>query len=213
MESPPERSFALRISFGHSDVTSERWEGSFQVEKVRIEEARGWELQSVDQISLSSFELYTLHPSRQVAVPKGIVVRGIALPAARFQVDTNQGSFSFPIADLEGGRLLEFLDGKAQVRGLLDVTRLTEDSQEDDYPTIAVSGDQAWAAWQSFHGESDEIRVAGRDTDLSGSGADHWNQLLLRPHGSGGSSGGLGKSDLGQPVALRGEFRVPGSGF
>ena len=39
-EASPERSFALRISFGHSDVTSERWEGSFQVENVRIEEAK-----------------------------------------------------------------------------------------------------------------------------------------------------------------------------
>ena len=180
VESPPERSFALRISFGHSDVTSERWEGSFQVEKARVEEARGWELQSVDQISLSSFKLHTFHPDRQVAVPKGIVVRGMALPGARLRVDTDQGSFSFPVGDLEGGRLLEFLDGKAQVRGLLDVTRLTEDSQEDDYPTIAVSGDQAWAAWQSFHGESDEIRVAKYEgrwrtfTRVPGTSGDVW---------------------------------------
>ena len=108
MEAPPERSFALRISFGHSDVTSERWEGSFRVENARIEKARGWELQSVDQISLNFFELHTFHPERKVAVPKGVVVRGIALPAARFQVDTDQGSFAFRVEDLEGGSFSSF---------------------------------------------------------------------------------------------------------
>ena len=108
VEPQPERSFALRISFGYSDVTSELWEGSFEVQNVRIEEARGWELQSVDHISLNSFELHTFHPSREVAVPKGIVVRGIALPGARFQIDTDQGSFAFPVEDLEGGNSWSF---------------------------------------------------------------------------------------------------------
>ncbi len=184
VEAPPERSFALRISFGHSDVTSERWEGSFQVENARIEEARGWELQSVDQISLNSFELHTYHSDREAAVPKGVVVRGIALPGARFQVDTDQGSFTFPVEDLEAGELLEFLDGKARVRGLLDVARLTGNSQEDDYPTIAVSGDQACAAWQSYHGDSDEIRVAKYEgrwrtfTRVPGTSGDVWRPQI-----------------------------------
>ncbi len=104
VEPQPERSFALRISFGHSDVTSELWEGSFEVQHVRIEEARGWELQSVDHISLNSFELHTFHPSREVAVPKGIVVRGIALPGARFQVDTDQPLVEPPTLSSEAGK-------------------------------------------------------------------------------------------------------------
>ena len=98
-------------------MTSERWEDSFRVENARIEEARGWELQSVDRISLNSFELHTDHTKQKSAVPKGVVVRGLALPGASFQVDTDQGSFTFPVADLESWELLEFLDGKARVPG------------------------------------------------------------------------------------------------
>ena len=145
---------------------------------------RGWELQSVDQISLNSFELHTYHSIRKAAVPKGVVVRGIALPGARFQVDTDQGSFTFLVADLESGELLEFLEGRARVLGLLDVTRLTGNSQEDDYPTIAVSGDQAWAAWQSYHGDSDEIRVAKYEgrwrtfTRVPGTSGDVWRPQI-----------------------------------
>ena len=60
------------------------------------------------------------------------------------------------------------------------MARLTENSQEDDYPTIAVSGEAAWAAWQSYHGDSDEIRVAKYDgkwrtfTRVPGTSGDVW---------------------------------------
>ena len=179
-ESPPETSFAVRVLLGTPRTVQDTWTGSFRVENARLLEARGWELQSQDRFSLNSFRLNTYNTRQEAGVMKGFVLRGSAFQSGLVSVDTNQGSFSFPIADLPSGQPLVFLDGKAQVRGLLNVARLTKDSQEDDYPTIAVNGDQAWAAWQSFHGKSDEIRLAKYEgtwrtfTRVPGTSGDVW---------------------------------------
>ena len=56
--------------------------------------------------------------------------------------------------------------------------KLTDDSGEDDYPAIAVGKDStAWAVWQSYGDQFDEVRLAKHQ--------DKWRSYTVLPGVSG----------------------------
>ncbi len=63
--------------------------------------------------------------------------------------------------------------------------KLTDDSRDDDYPSVAVLDDTtAWAVWQSYSGRAEEIRLSRYDgawrtfTLVPGSSVDVWRPQL-----------------------------------
>ena len=158
---PPQEPFALRISFGHGESPQERWTGEVTVQESEILESKGWLLRPEDRLSLNSFDFETIHGRARRRDPKGILLRGRASPAASIQVVTNRGDFSFRIRELAPGVELGFLDQGVQVSGLQSTAKLTDDSRDDDYPSVAVlDNTTAWAVWQSYSGQVDEIRLS-----------------------------------------------------
>ena len=168
--------FALRITFGYTDAEESRWTGRVRDDDARLATMEGWRFLTPDSISLNTFDIQT---SRSLT--KGVVLTGTASPGSRVRVVTNHGTFSFPLSDLKLGEQVEFLGGAARVERLPDAVKLTQDSQDDDYPSIAVSGDSTVSAvWQSYGGQQDEVRISKHDgawrtfTRLPGASGDVW---------------------------------------
>ena len=177
----PQAPFALRISFGHGESLQERWTGTVTVQQAEISESKGWLLREEDRLSLDTFDFQTIRGRARRSDPKGILLRGEADPAATIQVVTNRGDFSFRISELEPGVELDFLNQGVQVSGLQSTAKLTDDSRDDDYPSIAVLDDTtAWAVWQSYSGQVDEIRLSKYEgswrtfTRVPGTSGDVW---------------------------------------
>ena len=177
----PQEPFALRISFGHGEKTQERWTGTVTVREAEISESRGWLLRPEDRLSLHTFDFETMRGRARRPDPKGILLRGEAGPAASIRVATNRGDFSFRISELIPGVELGFLDQGVQVSGLRSTSKLTDDSRDDDYPSVAVLDDTtAWAVWQSYSGQAEEIRLSKYEnswqtfTRVPGTSGDVW---------------------------------------
>ena len=154
------QAFSAQITFGAGESAPLRWTGSVQATDAQVTYLGGWLIDNRDRITLNTFEIHTKHPARPEPTRKGLVIRGTASPAARIAVSTDQGDFSFGLADLSPGQQLSLLDGLVQVSGLLSAEKLTDNFQFDDYPSIvAAADDTAWLVWQSYSGGKDEIRV------------------------------------------------------
>ena len=119
----------------------------------------GWLFLPPDRLSLNTFEILSggdLH--------KGVTLTGQASAGAQLSVSANRGLFSFDFFDLQLGDRLHFLDGSVEVERLPDAVKLTDDSRDDDYPSIVASNDgSTWAVWQSYSGLKDEVRIAQYD--------------------------------------------------
>ena len=155
--------------------------GRSRSSKAEISESKGWLLREEDRLSLDTFDFQTIRGRARRSDPKGILLRGEADPAATIQVVTNRGDFSFRISELEPGVELDFLNQGVQVSGLQSTAKLTDDSRDDDYPSIAVLDDTtAWAVWQSYSGQVDEIRLSKYEgswrtfTRVPGTSGDVW---------------------------------------
>ena len=123
----------------------------------------------------------------------------------------HRGDCSFRIRDLEPGVELEFLDQGVRVSGLQSTLKLTDDLRDDDYPSVAVlDNTTAWAVWQSYSGQVDEIRLSKFEgswrtfTRVPGTSGDVWRPQI---------AAGQRKTALGRVVpASRGQLRPLCSG-
>ena len=141
----------------------------------------GWLFLEPDRLSLNTFDLLT-----GGVLQKGMTLTGQASPGAQLSVSASRGSFSFDFFDLQLGDLLQFLDGSVEVERLPDAVKRTDDSRDDDYPSIVASGDAtSWAVWQSYSGRKDEVRIAQYDgkwkhfTPLPGVSGDVWRPQVV----------------------------------
>ncbi len=189
-------SFALLISFGHGEPVHERWQGTLHMQDGVVEKMKGWRIREHDRTSMGGFDVRTRR-SRSSGhgegrnEPKGFRLLGQAGPGGRLSVSSNHGDFSFAISDLRADKELRFLDNRVQVTGANAIDKLTDDFRDDDYPSIAVGDDNtAWAVWQSYSGQSDEIRLSKYDsrwrtfTRVPGVSGDVWRpQLALDGQG------------------------------
>ena len=161
----PSDPFLILISFGHGESLQQRWTGSFAaLSDVQISEAKGWLFKSYDRLSVNRFDVRTVDAERENSELKGILLRGSSDSTGQITVETNSGSFLISVSDLEVEKELEFLDARVRVRGMRQVEKLTDNSRDDDYPSIAVRDEStAYAVWQSYSGLADEIRFRKYD--------------------------------------------------
>ena len=158
-------SFLILISFGHGQPPQEQWGGFFTaVNGIHISEAKGWLFKSYDRLLVNRFDVRTLDAEKGTSELKGIMLRGSSDPTGQIRVETNRGSFSITVSDLGAEKELEFLEARVRVRGMRTVEKLTDNSRDDDYPSIAVRDEStAYAVWQSYSGRADEIRFRKYD--------------------------------------------------
>ena len=176
--------FALRISFGHTDTDSSPWTGSVTADQASITSIEGWLFLAEDSISLNTFAL-----SAGGRVNKGFTLTGNASSRGRISVLTDRGSFSVPVVSLQLGKPVLLLEGAVRAQRLPDAVNLSDGSAEDDYPSIAVGKDsRAWAVWQSYFQDQDEVRLAKYEdnwrtyTTLPGVSGDVWRpQVAVGP--------------------------------
>ncbi len=154
-QSQPEP-FSVRVTFGYTDSVQARWTGSVTADQASVATIEGWLFLPPDSISLDTFTISAGGP-----VNKGLTISGTGSPGGHVSVVTNRGSFSIPLFAMGLGKAVQLLDGAARAERLPDAVKLNDDSGEDDYPSIAVVKDSgAWAVWQSYIQERDEVRLA-----------------------------------------------------
>ena len=165
--------FSVRITFGYTDPEEVRWTGSVMADQASITSLEGWLFLAPDSISFNTFEISAGGP-----VNKGLTITGSASSGGRISVLTDHGSFSVPVFSLRLGNPVKLLDGAAQAERLPDAMDLSDGSGEDDYPSIAVGKDStAWAVWQSYRDQFDEVRFAKYE--------DKWRTYTVLPGVSG----------------------------
>ena len=148
--------FSVRVSFGYTDPEPVQWTGSVTADQASITSLEGWLFLAADSISFNTFEISAGGP-----VNKGLTISGTGSPGGRISVLTDHGSFSVPVFSLRLGNPVSLLDGAARAERLPDAIDLSDGSGEDDYPSIAVGKDStAWAVWQSYRDQFDEVRFA-----------------------------------------------------
>jgi hypothetical protein len=178
---PNQPRFAIRLIFASADASKEKWTGNIATENTHVAEALGWRFDARDRLSLNNFEIHALHARTKKPIEKGLVLRGTAAPDGQISITTDRGNFAFRIHELGIGETREFLGGSARLLRLLDVTKITDAFRDDDYPSISVLDDaSAWMVWQSYGGQSDDIRLCKHDngwrtfTPVPGVSGDVW---------------------------------------
>lgn len=172
--------FLARIAFGGEDARWWEWRGTFSLQGGDLSAVEGWLLGNQDRLSLSGFEIQPYHPYFEKPEPKGILLEGRALPGARIIFHTNHGNLQFSLEQLSPEREIQFLEGGVRVSGMRGVEKLSDDTRQDDYPSIAVRGTSAWVVWQSYGSRADQIRLRKYDgvwktfTPVPGAAGDLW---------------------------------------
>jgi hypothetical protein len=154
----PAQSYLLILGVG--DTAGTNWDGSISVTGASIQILRGWRFTPADSISgTTSWKLSTratpaLTPPGPVQ-ENGLIVK-VSAPTgtATFNVTTTQGNFSFSSQDFPFGVSKTFLGGRALVEQTGAQFQLTSSIEEEDFPTMAQSGDDIYLVYTEFvHGD------------------------------------------------------------
>ncbi len=149
---PAGASFLISLGVGDKGPTS--WDGSITVSPGGIDSIRGWRFMAGDSIdSVSSWNCSSRSGpgAGDPMMPNGIVV---TTPddnsGATFNLKTAQGDFSFRAADIPWGMSQKYLQGRVAVERVPSMTRLTESTEEQDFPSIAQAGDSVYVTYTEF---------------------------------------------------------------
>ena len=171
-QSQPEP-FSVRVTFGYTEPEKVQWTGRVTANQASITSLEGWLFLAPDSISFDTFTISAGGP-----LNKGLTISGTGSPGGHVSVVTNRGSFSIPVFSMGLGKPVRLLDGAARAERLPDAVKLPDDCREDDYPAIAVGKDStAWAVWQSYGDQFDEVRLAKHE--------DKWRSYTVLPGVSG----------------------------
>ena len=165
INAPAAQSFLVILGIG--DKADTNWDGSITATGGSILSLDGWRFNSADSISgTSSWKLSarTSPPPPQGTTgpmqENGVIVT-IAAPSAAvaFEVRTTQGNFSFSTQDVPFGVSKKFLGGRALAAQTGSPLQLTSLIEEEDFPSMAQSGDDVYLAYTQFvHGDRSQAR-------------------------------------------------------
>ena len=190
---------ALNVEFGIKDFEPTTWDGSISVDKGEIVELRGHRFKEGESIGPNnSWTAATvawvaptggMHP-HEIPFPHATFVRIVGVTVyyrapedAVFSVKTVNGDFFFKLADVPESEPMHILSTRVEVRRAPPVEAVTTDEFEDDYSTLAVSGDGTLSlGWIGYKAENDQVFVRDR------SGAS-WGAITAVPGASGDLQG------------------------
>jgi hypothetical protein len=185
ISSPASASYLVILGVG--DQTPTTWDGSITATGATITSLQGWRFDGTDSISATNtWKMGT----RMAPAPPN--VSGVSLmqenglivtiPATTspvtFAVKTTQGNFSFSTADVPFGSSKPFLGGSALVAQTAAPLQLTNSEEEEDFPSMAQSGDDVYLAYTRFvHGQRSLAEPQGITAPITNF------QSLARPTG------------------------------
>jgi hypothetical protein len=204
----PAQSYLVILGVG--DTAATNWDGSITVTGANIQILRGWRFTGADSITgTTSWKIGTrttpsLNPPGPVQ-ENGLIVKVSAASApVTFNITTTQGNFSFSSQDLPFGVSKSFLNGRVLVAQTGAQFQLSSSTEEEDFPSMAQSGDDVYLAYTEFvHGDRSLASGQGTQqpiTDFS---------FLSRP--AGGDQVFLMHYSVSQRV-WTGPFAVTGTG-
>jgi hypothetical protein len=153
----PAQSFLIILGVG--DTAATNWDGSVTVTGSTVEIIRGWRFAATDAITGNTWKVNTrttpsLNPPGPVQENGVIVKVSAAASPITFAVTTTQGNFTFTSQELPFGVSKTFLNGKVLVAQTGAQFQLTSSNEDDDFPSMAQSGDDVYLAYTEFvHGD------------------------------------------------------------
>ena len=167
---------AFLLMLGEKASAEEKWDGAVRVEGGSIASTTGWHFSASDKVTgtgawtcktrrdavapFADFDYTEMAPGETPKVfylPVGIYVTVSGPLESKVQVETAQGNFDFNLSSL---RLepTEFLNGRATVREVAAVEKLSTPEYEDDEPAIASLSDGSLAvAWVAYRNQADRV--------------------------------------------------------
>jgi hypothetical protein len=154
----PAQSFLVILGVG--DTAATNWDGSITVTGAPVQILRGWRFEGTDAINGTTGWKLSTRTSPALTPPgpvqeNGVIVKvGASASPVKFDVTTPQGNFTFSSTDVPFGTSKTFLSGKALVAQTGAQFQLTSSIEEEDFPTMAQSGDDVYLAYTEFvHGD------------------------------------------------------------
>jgi hypothetical protein len=182
LTAPPAQSYLVMLGVGGKTPTT--WDGSISATGAAILGLQGWRFSGTDSISggtswkLSTRTTPSLNPPGPVQENGIIVTISAASGPVTFNVTTTQGNFSFSSQDVPFGATKSFLSGSARVMQTAAPFQLTSSEEEEDFPSMAQSGDDVYLTYTRFvHGDRSQAQpldITTAITDFS---------FLARPTG------------------------------
>jgi len=132
---------------------------------------REWLHDKTDSVEGVKFRLTTEHDAqsaetarlgitRRATLPKGLLIHVDAPASATLSAATRLGDFAVPLDQLRKQRTALVLDGKARLQLIPNVTALTGDQAEEEFPSVAVMLDGRVAvAYVAWDGKADKVLV------------------------------------------------------
>jgi hypothetical protein len=92
--------------------------------------------------------------------PKAVVANLVAEPSAQIHIQSELGTATVRLGELQIGKPTALFDGKAHIEPAPPAQLLSTNQTEDDYPSIAATASgHIWVAWQSYDNTDDTILV------------------------------------------------------
>ena len=218
------------ILFGVGEQEPARWDGSIDATGARILDVSGWRLGPNDSVSGSGWRLTT----RPVALTRGrnnvdeypALENGVYIVVDTldsnplFRLRTEQGDTSFRASEIAFGEPAILMRGRVSVERIPVATVLTNSTEEQDLPAMAVDGDTAYLAYVEFtHGDREQkwARQLRSEPDsfdslMRAAGGDRvWLREYSISEGSWGDPepvGSAGQDIYSAAVAVDGDGRV-----
>jgi hypothetical protein len=158
ISAPASQSYLVILGIG--DKAAANWDGSITATGASILGLQGWRLGGADSISgTTSWKLSTrtapiLNGTGPIEETGVIVTVSAAAAPIAFDVKTTQGNFTFSSQDVSFGTSKTILNGRALVAQTAVPLQLTSSAEEEDFPSMAQSGDDVYLAYTRFvHGD------------------------------------------------------------
>ena len=174
----PQANRVVRLEFGLRAKAPAHCRGRAQVSVGEIHATWGWNFDRPDRFVGAdgwNFEVREFNPEGAAyrlreelpngigILPNGVYLSIEAPTSARLSVETNRGSFSFSLAELDARGRLEFLGGDAAAVAAPAVRALTRgEASQHDFPAAIATGDGLFVAWTTFHDEANALYLARR---------------------------------------------------
>jgi hypothetical protein len=168
----PSQSYLVMLGVG--DTAGTIWDGSITATGATILSLQGWRFGGNDSISgTASWKLATRNSPTFITVgpvqENGVIVTvSSATGPVTFDVKTAQGNFSFSSQDVPFGVTKLFLSGKARVAQTAAPLQLTSSQEDEDFPSMAQSGDDVYLTYTRFvHGDRSQAVPLGTSKPIT----------------------------------------------
>ena len=175
LSSTPSQSFLVILGVGDTAPTS--WDGSITATGATILSMQGWRFTGTDAINetANSWKMSTREAPPPPSATNGpmqengiIVTVSAATGPVTFAVKTPQGNFSFSSQNLPFGVSQTFLKGSAYVAQTSAPLQLTSSIEDEDFPSMAQSGDDVYLVYTEFvHGDRSQATALSTKTTIT----------------------------------------------